>query len=82
MRKLFLEPEKPPEIVEIKALAEPSWWSIPLQWLGFQLEPRVVVHQEKRPASRRWRWQTHTEVEEESGILRHENFFDDDTYPG
>ena len=82
MRKLYLEPEKPPEIVEVKAVAEPSWWSSPLQWFGFRFGPRVVVRQEKRPASRRWRWQTHAEVEEESGIARHENFFDEDTYNG
>ena len=80
MRKLYLEPEKPPEIVDVKTIAEPTWWSSPLRLLGVRFEPRIVVRQEKRPAPRRWRWQTHAEVEEESGIARHENFFDEDTY--
>ena len=79
MRKLYLEPEKPPEIVEVEAIVEPTWWASCLRWLGFNVEPRVEVRQEKRAAPRRWRWQTHAEVEEESGILRHERFFDDDT---
>ena len=82
MRKLYLEPEKPPEVVEVETIAEPTWWGSLLQSIGFRMEPRVETHQEKRVAARRWRWQTHAEVEEESGIIRHENFFDDETYAG
>jgi len=82
MRKLYLEPEKSPEIVETKTIAEPTWWVSFLRLLGFHVEPRVEIRQEKRAAPRRWRWQTHTEVEEESGIVRHENFFEEETYAG
>ena len=80
MRKLYLEPEKPPEIVDVKVIAEPTWWQYILRWVGVRVEPRIEIRQEKRDASRRWRWQTHTEVEEESGLVRHEKFFDDETY--
>ena len=82
MRKLYLESEKLPEIIEVQKVVEPTWWGSLLRLLGFNIEPRIEVHQEKRPAPRRWRWQTHAEVEEESGIVRHENFFDEDTYAG
>jgi hypothetical protein len=80
MRKFYLEPEKPPEIVETRGVAEPTWWDVLLRFVGFKVEPRIEIRQEKRAAARRWRWQTHAEVEEESGIVRHEKFFDDDTY--
>ena len=79
MRKLYLEPEKPLETVEIKEIAESTLWESFLRLLGFRVEPRMVVRQEKRAAARRWRWQTHAEVEEESGIVRHERFFDEET---
>ena len=79
MRKFYLEPEKQPETVEIKEFAEPTWWESLLRLIGIRVEPRTVVRQEKRPASRRWRWQTHAEVEEESGIVRHEKFFGEET---
>ena len=82
MRKLYLEPEKPPEIVEIETTAEPTWWDSFLRLFGFRQEPRTEIRQEQRVASRRWRWQTHAEVEEESGIVRHETFFGDDTHSG
>jgi len=82
MRKLYLEPEKPPEIIDIKTVAEPTWWDSLLRLLGSNVEPRMDIRQEKRPAPRRWRWQTHAEVEEESGIIRHDRFFDEDTYGG
>jgi len=82
MRKLYLEPEKPPEIIEIKIVVEPTWWVSLLRLLGFSIEPQIETRQEKRAAPRRWRWQTHAEVEEESGIVRHDRFFDDDTYGG
>ena len=80
MRKLYLEPEKPPVIVEIKEIARSTWWESLLRLIGFCPEPRIEIRQEKRAAPRRWRWQTHAEVEEESGIVRHESFFDEETY--
>jgi len=82
MRKLYLEPEKPPEIVEVKTAINPTWWDTLLQSLGLRSGPRIEIVREKRPASRRWRWQTHTEVEEESSFVRHEVFFGDDTHSG
>jgi len=82
MRKFYLEPEQPPIIVETKGIAAPGWWDVCRQRLGLSVEPRIEIRQEKRPAPRRWRWQTHAEVEEESGIVRHEKFFDEETYTG
>jgi hypothetical protein len=79
MRKLYLEPEPPPEIVETKGIADPTLWESFLRLFGFRPEPRIETRQEKRAAPRRWRWQTHAEVEEESGLVRHDKFFDDDT---
>ena len=75
MRKLYLEPEKPPEIIQIEYTKEKRWWEIFLEILGFKLAPRTAIREESRRIPRRWRWQTHTEVEEESGIIRHEEFF-------
>jgi len=82
MRKLYLELEKPPEIIEVRTVVEPTWWESFVRLIGFSIEPRVETRQEKRAAPRRWRWQTHAEVEDESGIVRHDRFFDDDTYSG
>ena len=82
MRKLYLEPEKPPETIEVEEIARLTWWESFIRMLGFPVQPRVEIRQEKRAAPRRWRWQTHAEVEEESGIVRHERFFEDDTYTG
>jgi hypothetical protein len=82
MRKLYLEPEKPPEIIEIRTTAEPTWWGSFLRLLGFPIELRTEVRQEQRAVPRRWRWQTHAEVEEESGIVRHDTFFGDETQGG
>ena len=82
MRKLYLEPEKPPEIVEVKVVVAPTWWDSFLRLLGVQIGQRTEIRQEKRPPPRRWRWQTHAEVEEESGIVRHEVFCDEDTHGG
>jgi hypothetical protein len=79
MRKLYLEPEKPPEIVEVEQIAEPTLRDFLLRLIGLRSGPRTEIRREKRTASRRWRWQTHTEVEEESGIVRHDNFFEDET---
>lgn len=75
MRKLYLEPEKPMETVEVEYIAEKSWWESVKEFLGFKVEPRVEIRKEKRPPPRRWRWQSHAEVEDESGIVRHEEFF-------
>ena len=79
MRKCYLEPEKPPEFVDVKAIADPTWWEYLLRMIGFRIEPRIEIRQEKRSPVRRWRWQTHAEVEEESGIIRHERIFEDET---
>lgn len=78
MRKFYLEPEPPPEIVDVKVIADLTWREGFLRLLGFHIEPRIIVRQEKRAAPRRWRWQTHAEVEDESGIVRHEQFFGDE----
>ncbi len=78
MRRLYLEPEKPFEIIDVEYLAEPTWWQSLLKLLGFTVEPRVEIRKEKKRGTRRWRWQSHAEVEEESGIVRHEEFFSDD----
>jgi hypothetical protein len=78
MRKFYLEPEKPFEIVDVEYIAEPTLWESVKLFFGFYVEPRIAVRKEKKRGARRWRWQTHTEVEEESGIIRHEEFFDDE----
>lgn len=75
MRKLYLEPEKPPESIQVEYTMDKRWWESLLEWFGFKFEPRVGIREEKRRVPRRWRWQTHAEVEEESGIIRHEEFF-------
>jgi hypothetical protein len=77
MRKFYLEPEKPFEIVDVEYVAEPALWESFLKLLGIYVEPKIKVRKEKRRGLRRWRWQTHTEVEEESGIVRHEEFFEE-----
>ncbi|MDR3183096.1 MAG: hypothetical protein LBT89_09295 [Planctomycetaceae bacterium] len=82
MRKLYLEAEKPPEMVDVPYLAEPTFWESLMKLLGFSTEPKTLVRKEKRPAPRRWRWQTHAEVEDETGIIRHDNFLDDETFSG
>ena len=75
MRKLFLEPEKPPEKILVEYTKEKHWWEFFLHLIGFKFAPRVAMREELRRVPRRWRWQTHAEVEEESGIIRHEEFF-------
>ncbi|MBQ1456617.1 MAG: hypothetical protein IIZ25_12305 [Thermoguttaceae bacterium] len=74
MRKVFLEAEKPYETIEVEYQIKPTFWDHLRSWLGFHVEPKYGVREEKRRPTRRWRWQTHAEVEEESGILRHEDF--------
>jgi hypothetical protein len=80
MRKLYLEPEQPPEIIDVEHIADPAWWESLLRVIGWNIEPRFEIRKEKRAAPRRWRWQTHAEIEEESGVIRHEHFFEDETY--
>ncbi|MGL4942716.1 MAG: hypothetical protein ACRC46_05955 [Thermoguttaceae bacterium] len=74
MRKLFLEPEKPMEFVEVEYIAERTWLDALRELLGFQVVPRVEIVREKRRPPRRWRWQSHAEVEEGSGVYRQEEF--------
>ena len=74
MRKVYLEPEKPPETIEVEYVLEKTWWEAFCEFFGMRFESRTEIRQEKRRAPRRWRWQTHAEVEEESGIIRHEEF--------
>ena len=75
MRKFYLEPEKPPEKILVEHTLEKRWWEALLEMVGIKFQPRVVMREEFRRAPRRWRWQTHAEVEDESGIIRHEEFF-------
>ena len=77
MRKLYLEPEKPFEFVEAEYVTDPTFWESIKKFFGFHVEPRIEVRKEKKRGLRRWRWQSHAEVEEESGIIRHEEFFGD-----
>lgn len=74
MRKLYLEPEKPPIIEKEEYLLEKTFWEKFLGFFGIDTAPRYGVREIKKQAPRRWRWQTHAEVEEESGIMRHEDF--------
>ena len=53
MRKFYLEPEKPPEIIDVERIALPTWWEYLLRMLGFHVEPRIEVYQEKRASPRR-----------------------------
>lgn len=75
MRKIYLEPEKPFEIIEVEYMLEKTWWESVKEFFGFKVAPRVEIRKEKKRPKRRWRWQTHAEVEEESGIIRHDEFF-------
>lgn len=74
MRKVFLEPEPPPETVEVEYELEPTFWDRIRSIVGMKVEQRTAIRREKKRASRRWRWQTHAEVEEESGVMRHDEF--------
>ncbi|MGL4594688.1 MAG: hypothetical protein ACRCUY_08175 [Thermoguttaceae bacterium] len=75
MRKIYLEPEKPFETIEVETIAEQTWWDHLRSFLGLTVEPRIEIKKEKKRGDRRWRWQTHSESEDESGIIRHEDFF-------
>jgi hypothetical protein len=74
MRKVYLEPEKPPEIVEVEYELEPTFWDRFRSLVGMKVGMRTAVRRENKRAARRWRWQTHAEVEEESGVMRHDEF--------
>ncbi|MBQ1863446.1 MAG: hypothetical protein II561_07220 [Thermoguttaceae bacterium] len=74
VRKLYLEAEKPFETVEVEYPLPKTFFERIKEALGFKVEQRFGVREEKRRPSRRWRWQTHAEVEEESGVVRHEDF--------
>lgn len=74
VRKLYLEAEKPYEIIEVEYVLDKTIFERIKEAFGFKVAPRYGVREEKRRPSRRWRWQTHAEVEEESGIVRHEDF--------
>lgn len=74
MRKLYLEAEKPPIVEKEEVLLGKSWFENLLALFGIHTAPRYAIREIKKVPSRRWRWQTHAEVEEESGIMRHEDF--------
>jgi hypothetical protein len=74
MRKVYLEPEQPYELVEVEYVLDRTFWDVVKGLLGFEVEPRTEIRREKKRKKRRWRWQTHAEVEDESGIIRHEDF--------
>ena len=74
MRKLYLEPEKPTELYEVEYTLPKAWLDSVREFFGFPVRPRIEIRKEKKKPARRWRWQTHTEVEEESGIIHHDEF--------
>ena len=74
MRKLYLDPEQPYDVVEVEYILEPTLLDRLKAFFGFRFEQRTEIRKEKKRGTRRWRWQTHAEVEEESGILRHDDF--------
>jgi hypothetical protein len=77
LRKVYLEPEQPLEVVEVEYVADKSLIDSIREFFGFKVEPRIEIRKEKRHPPRRWRWQSHAEVEEESGIVHHEEFLQD-----
>ncbi|MGI6414333.1 MAG: hypothetical protein ACOX1P_01590 [Thermoguttaceae bacterium] len=74
MRKVYLEPEPPPEVVEVEYELEPTLWDRIKAFLGMEVRQRTAVRRENKRGTRRWRWQTHAEVEDESGVMRHDEF--------
>ena len=74
MRKMYLEEEKPYQIVEIEYPLPKTFFDRIKEFFGFPVETRYGIREEKRRPPRRWRWQTHAEVEEETGIIRHDDF--------
>ena len=72
MRKIWLEPSPIPE-PEPEPLS-PTRFQKFMAILGLEKvddkpKPRPKVKQPK------WRWQFHSEVEDDSGVIRHEDFF-------
>lgn len=74
MRKIYLESEKPLIVEQEEYLLEKTWLDKLKSLLGMDVPPRYGIREIKRRPNRQWRWQTHAEVEEESGIMRHEDF--------
>lgn len=74
MRKIYLEAEKPLIVEKEEYLLDKTFWDKIKNFFGFDVPPRYGVREIKRRPNRKWRWQTHAEVEEESGIMRHEDF--------
>ncbi|MCL2347562.1 MAG: hypothetical protein FWC50_04795 [Planctomycetaceae bacterium] len=74
VRKLYLDPEQPYEIVEVEYVLEPTWFDRLKAFFGFRVEQHVEIRKEKKRGTRRWRWQSHAELEDESGIIRHDEF--------
>ncbi|MDD4269598.1 MAG: hypothetical protein PHO07_09910 [Pirellulales bacterium] len=74
MRKVYLEPEPPPEVVEVEYELEPTFWDRIKAFMGVEVKQRTAIRRENKRGTRRWRWQTHAEVEDESGVMRHDEF--------
>jgi len=75
MRRAYLEPEKPPETQEVEYELGKTFFDAVREFIGLPVKRRVGIRREKIRAKRRWRWQTHGEVEEDSGVIRHDEFF-------
>ncbi|MHB8898456.1 MAG: hypothetical protein ACYC6Y_06890 [Thermoguttaceae bacterium] len=75
MRKVYLEPEQPAEPVDVEYELKPTFWDRLRSLVGLKVEQRTAIRREQKRAGRRWRWQTHAEVEDESGVMRHDEFF-------
>ena len=74
MRKIWLEP-----VSESESDHEPK--SVPktrfekfLAILGIE-PPSPTPRQKSKTKQAKWRWQFHSEVEDDSGVIRHEEFF-------
>jgi hypothetical protein len=74
MRKVYLDPEQPFDVVGVEYVLEPTFFDRIKAFCGFKIELKTEIRKEKKRGARRWRWQTHAEVEDESGILRQEDF--------
>lgn len=72
MRKIWLEPVPEPEPEpepELKTRFERF-----LAILGLE-RPDPAPKPKPKPKQVKWRWQFHSEVEDDSGVIRHEEFF-------
>ncbi|MDO5554241.1 MAG: hypothetical protein Q4G68_10815 [Planctomycetia bacterium] len=74
MRKVFLEPEPAPIIEKEEYVLEKTFFDRIKGFFGVKVPTRYGIREIKRRPPRKWRWQTHAEVEEVSGIMRHEDF--------